>query len=58
MKTITNIYFAISLILIVIGADSELEGLMLLLSNLAFSGLLLITFNEDIQKVLGLTDKE
>lgn len=58
MKTISNIYFALSLIALVLGADSDTEGLMILISNLAFSGLLLITFNKEIQKELGLTEKE
>lgn len=58
MKTLSNIYFGLSLLALVMGADSELEGLMILISNLAFSGLLLITFNKKIQKELGLTEKE
>lgn len=57
MKTLSKIYFALSLILLVIGADSDTEGLMILLSNLAFSGLLLITFNKEIQQKLGLYEK-
>lgn len=40
------------------GADSDTEGLMILISNLAFSGLILITFNKEIQGFLGLTEKD
>lgn len=58
MKTLSNIYFGLSLLALVLGADSDTEGLMILISNLAFSGLLLITFNEKIKKELGLIEKE
>lgn len=57
MKIITSIYFTLSVIALAMGADSSTEGLMLLLSNLAFSGLLLITFNKEIQQKLGLYEK-